>query len=127
LEQRRLREPDVQEHLCPLRRLDIGLAVRSLSMLGGGCPKRSKQPDEEVAIQSTPLRNFFEGVARIARLEDTLHRQQHQAILLNRLLQLLERHTPLREVVEQRKARLPGLPLQTVEQALGLEIELGPH
>src|SRR5205814_2982801 len=53
-----------------------------------------------------------------------LDRQQRQAVLLGRLLQVLERHAGVGQLLEQVDARLALFPIEALEQALRLEVDL---
>ena len=62
-----------------------------------------------------------------ARIEDPLDGKQHEAVLLDRPLQFLERYALIGELVEQGQPRLARLPSEVAEQPFGLEVHAGHH
>ena len=122
-----LGQPRVQEELRPLGGLQIRLAVDALLVGRNRRPERPHEPDQEVVLEAGAGCDLLHGVALGPLLEDALNREQDQAVLLDRALQLLERDTVLRQVLEQREPRLARLPGEAVEQAFGLEVDAGLH
>src|SRR5262249_33488884 len=113
--------------LRPLRRLEVGLAVDAIVVRRKGRSERLKQLEKEVGFEPGPLGYLLRRVTLLAFLEDPLHRQQDDPVLVDCTLELLERRALLRQVPEQGESGLARLPPEVVEQALGLEVDPSRH
>ncbi len=125
LQQPVLRQARVEKRLRPLGGLDVSLAEDPIVVLRDRRSERLQQAGEEFGLEARFLSYLRRAVAMRVLLEHPLDRQQHEPVLLDRLLQLLERNALVGELLQQRQPRLARLPLQVAEQALGLEIDLG--
>ena len=116
------REPGVDEHLRPPGRLHVGLGVDALLLLrdrGAECLQKAPQ---EVGVETRPRGDLGRRITLRARVENALDGQQHQPVLLNGALQVVERDARFRQLLEQGKPRLARLPAQASKQPFGLEV-----
>ena len=124
LQHRLLGETGVQEELGALRRLQVLLRVRPLALLRDRSSKRLQQLAEEPRLEAGDLGDLGGAETLRAGCEDPVDRQQNEPVLVDRLLELFQRHSGLLQVPEERQARLARLPRQVAEQPLGLEVDL---
>ena len=123
LQQPVLGQAGVAERFHPLRRAEVGVGQAALVRVGVGDAQRRRRPLQEVEVDLGDLGDLPRRVARAVAGQGPLGRQQGEASRLDRLPQLRQRHAFGRESLEQLAPGLPRLPLDSLEQALRLEVD----
>jgi hypothetical protein len=118
------REPGVDELLQELGALQVVIAVDLCVVGGHRQPERLPLGLEHLDRDARFLGELDRAVL-VLGAQHLLDRQQRQALLDDRALQLLERDPGLVELLEQVEPGRASITLQPVEQPLGLEVRRG--
>jgi hypothetical protein len=118
-----LRDPGVEEPLQRLERVEVRLAEDLLVGVRARESQRLALSRDELDRQIDLLRQLARRVLRLAP-ERQLDRQEREAALLDRLLQVLERDAIAVQLLQQLEPRPPLVVLEPLEQPLGLEVGL---
>ena len=119
-----LGQPRVDDLLRIASLLEVVGAQRALPRLRRGETQRLAEPGEGLDGDPRFVGDLLRRVAAIVAAQDPFDRQQHEAVVLDRVAELLERHAVVGELGQQLEAGLACLPVEALEQALGFEIDL---
>ena len=86
-------------------------------------PQRHPVAPQDALVHADLLGDVGGGVSRPLPLEDTLHGEERQPVLLDGPPQILERDAVAGQVLEQLLTRLAGLAARPVQQSLALEVD----
>lgn len=120
---RLLRDAGVEKPLQRLERVQVGVAEQLLVGVRARQPERLALPDEEIDRQVDLLGEVARGVLRLAA-QGELDREEGQVAALDGALQLVQLDALVVQLLQQLEPRLALVPLDALEQPLGLEVDL---
>ena len=125
LEDALLRDAGVAQLAHALRGLDVALGVDGGVVAGGGQPERPPLAPQEVLVDPGPLGDLGGGQTLLTARETRSTGSSTSRSSSTALRSSSSGDPVVGELREQAQAVLARLPLQTLEQPLGLEVDRG--